>query len=319
MNPIRHRARRLAVSALYDGAFKMLVDTTKAGSASNVFGFPVGTGTYQFNVSWGDGTGELIAGGGAATISHTYAASGIYVVSIRETRLVNGFPTIYFNNGGDKLKVLDILQWGRNKWLAMNSAFFGCSNMVVSATDGPGANTDAVTTCQTMFRGCTALRPFAPFPTKNVTNLSGFMMLCAAMTENRFIDIGRVTDISSAWYDSGLTSFPANADTKAAQNWTTTFYSCDGLAGYDFPPIDMHSITNGTNCFYLTTPSKASYNSMLDQLANGRGSIPAAAANSVAFRTGAHYDASTGGYDGTAARSYLTGTKSWTITDGGTP
>jgi hypothetical protein len=104
------------------------------------------------------------------------------------------------------------------------------------------------------------------------------------------------------------------------QNWQQAFLNCYGLDGVTLPELDFSGITNGTQMWYNVTMPKATYNAMLDQLANGRGDVPAAAASSVTFHGGkSHYDASTGGYDGTAARGYLTGTKSWTIADGGTP
>ena len=38
-------------------------------------------------------------------------------------RAGTGFPRIYFNNGGDRQKLLTIEQWGTGKWTSMNSAF----------------------------------------------------------------------------------------------------------------------------------------------------------------------------------------------------
>jgi len=318
MNPVRHRARRLAVSALYDGAFTLKIDTTKPGSASDTFVLPCYTG-YNFDavVTWGDGTKSQLTGA-PGDVTHVYPAPGVYIVRCWERRPL-GFPRIYFFNGGDKSKVLEVMQWGQNEWAPFcPSMFFGCDNMVVTATDGPSAKTSKVTDITTMFRGCSKLRPFLPFPTPNVTLMAGFMQQCALMTENRFTQTGKVTNYSNAFYDAGLKSFPF-IDTGLVQNWSLCLFSVDGLIGYDFPTLDMHSITNGTNFLYGVAISKASYNSMLDQLAFGRGSIPPAAASGVVFRCDAHYDAVTGGYDGVAARAYLTGTKGWTITDGGTP
>jgi hypothetical protein len=317
MNPVRHRARRLACSAVYDGALTLKIDTTKAGSASDTFILSLGTGVnFDGIIAWGDGTTTRLTGA-PGDVSHTYPVAGIYIVRCWEFK-VGGFPRVYFNNAGDKAKVLEIMQWGQNEWSTMQNAWFGCANMIVTATDGPRARTAKVANCGATFRGCSILRPFVPFPTPNATDMSNFFHTCTLMTENRFKQLSKVTTLSSAYYASGLKSYDW-VDTGAVATWTLAFYNCTGMAGYDFPTIDMHSITVGTNLFYAVTISKASYNSMLDQLAFGRGSIPAAAATGVAFYASAHYDASTGGYDGTAARAYLTGTKTWTITDAGTP
>ena len=48
-----------------------------------------------------------------------------------------GFPRIYFNNGGDKDKLLTIEQWGTGHWTSMSSAFYGCSNLAGQASDAP--------------------------------------------------------------------------------------------------------------------------------------------------------------------------------------
>lgn len=45
--------------------------------------------TYNYTVDWGDGTSDTVVTG---DITHTYAASGIYTVSI-----TGMFPRIYFN------------------------------------------------------------------------------------------------------------------------------------------------------------------------------------------------------------------------------
>lgn len=318
MNPIRHRGRRLAVSAVYDGAFTLKIDTTKAGSASDTFVLPCGTGV-QFNgyITWGDGQ-ETRVTGAPGDITHTYAAAGIYVVRCRE--LVNGgFPRVYFNNAGDKAKVLEILQWGQNEWSTFQNAFFGCSNLIITANDAWKARTAKVTNLAATFRGCTSLRPFQAFDTRAVTDWSNLFNGDTALTAFPFRDTRVATTFSAMCYTcSGLKNFPW-IDSGNVTNWSTAFFQCTGLNSYDFPTLDMHSITSGTNFMYQVNISKASYNSMLDQLANGRGGIPAAAATGVAFRCDAHYDGSTGGYDGTTARGYLTGTKTWTITDGGTP
>lgn len=317
MNPIRHRGRRLAVSALYDGAFTLKIDTTKAGSASDTFILPLGTGVnFDGVIAWGDGSTTRLSSA-PGDVSHTYPAAGIYIVRCWEFK-AGGFPRVYFNNAGDKAKVLEVLQWGQNEWSTFQNAFFGCSNLIITATDAWKAKTRKVTNLGATFRGCTILRPFQPFDTSAVTDMSNLFHTCSALTAFPFRQTSKVTTFNNLCYVNGITSFPM-IDTGAVANWSAAFQSCTGLAGFDFPALDMHAITNGANMMYGVNISKASYNSMLDQLANGRGSIPAASASSVTFRVDAHYDASTGGYDGTAARSYLTGTKTWTITDAGTP
>ena len=97
-------------------------------------------------MDWGDGS---TATGQTGNASHTYATAGDYVVEISGT-----FPRIYFNNTGDKEKILSVNQWGNNVWQSMENAFFGCSNLTIPATDNP--NLQNVTSMRSMFNGASS-------------------------------------------------------------------------------------------------------------------------------------------------------------------
>ena len=97
-----------AAPAYMANALVLEVDTTKVGSASTTFVLPLITGyTYNFTVYWGDGTNSVITTYNAAALAHVYAAGGIKTVQI-----VGTCPRVYFNNGGDRRKLLKVLQWG---------------------------------------------------------------------------------------------------------------------------------------------------------------------------------------------------------------
>ncbi len=123
-------------------------------SASNQITIPVSGSYINYNVNWGDGntsTGLI----GSAT--HTYAAAGTYTV-----RISGSFPGIYFNNGGDRYKLLAVTQWGSAiQWETFLRAFYGCSNMDVSATDTP--RLAGVTNIAYMFASCSSLVGNASF------------------------------------------------------------------------------------------------------------------------------------------------------------
>ena len=104
---------------------------------------------YNYSVDWGDGSTSTAQTGDA---THSYATAGTYAVSISGT-----FPRIYFNNGGYKSSILDVSQWGNNVWSSMNSAFEGCDNLNITATDIP--NLSAVTDMESMFHNCSILNP----------------------------------------------------------------------------------------------------------------------------------------------------------------
>ena len=119
---------RARVGALHDGgkdtsavcntlAFITAWETTTDGESITI---PTFTGeTYDYTVDWGDGS--AVESGQTGNATHTYATAGKYDVSITGT-----FPRIYFNNTGDKTKILEVKQWGSQPWTSMASAFYGC-------------------------------------------------------------------------------------------------------------------------------------------------------------------------------------------------
>ena len=89
----------------------------------------IGTGNYD--IDWTcDGTFDNL--GVTGSITHDYGVAGTYHVCIRGT-----FPQIYFNNAGDKSKILEIKQWGNIIWRSMYGAFYGADNLQLTATDSP--------------------------------------------------------------------------------------------------------------------------------------------------------------------------------------
>jgi hypothetical protein len=80
-------------------------------------------GDYSINGVGGPYTGD-------ATI--LFPKSGIYRLVIS-----GEFPAIYFNMSGDALYLLDVEQWGIQKWKSFAFAFLACLNVQFSAIDAP--------------------------------------------------------------------------------------------------------------------------------------------------------------------------------------
>ena len=67
-----------------------------------------------------------------------YMDAGIYKIRIIHDAITKlGFPSIFFNNNGDVLKLLSIEQWGDGIWTDMNGAFFGANNLQIKTPDLP--------------------------------------------------------------------------------------------------------------------------------------------------------------------------------------
>ncbi|NNC84029.1 MAG: BspA family leucine-rich repeat surface protein [Flavobacteriales bacterium] len=109
---------------------------------------------YNYHVDWNnDGIYDEI--GVTGDVTHDFGAPGTYTI-----RIGGDFPTIYFDgayigHSGDEKKLVSIDQWGSNVWTTFESAFKGCENMNITATDAPDLS--MVFDMSYMFENCTSL------------------------------------------------------------------------------------------------------------------------------------------------------------------
>lgn len=96
-----------------------------------------GTG-YNFTINWGDGTEETLTDADAP-FSHAYATPGVHTITIAGG---STFPRWRFANGGDKLKIKTIEQFGDIGVVSGFGAFHGCRNLKLNATDPVWATDD---------------------------------------------------------------------------------------------------------------------------------------------------------------------------------
>ena len=227
-------------------AFKFKVKTDNVGSSNDdQFYLPLRYGySYNFTIS-GAFTGSPLSITTSSSWGSTLTfpgGAGEYELSIDEDS-VGGFPTIYFNNGSDKLKIIDITQWGDNKWLSLYSSFYGCSELVISATDESTLDIGSVDSSSGAFRNCSGLTSFPLIDTSSFTSLYSTWQGCSGLTSFPAIDTSSCTILDSTWEGcSGLTSFPL-IDTSSCTDMNRAWYNCSGLTS--FPLIDTSS------CIYL--------------------------------------------------------------------
>jgi len=152
--------------AIVSPDFVIEVDTTQAGSASDTIILALtSSGTFDGTIDWGDSsTSDLTY----ANREHTYASGGTYTITISG----DTFEGWRVNNGGDKLKFIDVQNWGFFTFIQTTRHFYGCSNLDISATDAPIV---ATTTFQDTFRTCSALTScdFDSWDVSGVTTFQG--------------------------------------------------------------------------------------------------------------------------------------------------
>lgn len=98
-----------------------------------------------YDVDWNnDGVFDTL--GQFDVVTHDYGVEGPVTIRIR-----GSYDSIQFNNGADKNKILSIVQWGKQTWTTMRTAFMGASNLQVPAADIPDFS--ALTSMYKMFNG----------------------------------------------------------------------------------------------------------------------------------------------------------------------
>ena len=151
---LAHRAKNTYAALPFISTWK--TDNLSTGSSTNTqVKLPlVSTGTYKFTVNWGDGSSNVITTWNQAQVTHTYAAIGTYTITI--TGFIKGWE---FNNTGDRLKIMTLVQWGCLRLgnamptgFVGNRGFFdGCENITYTTTSDI-LNLKGTTNIMSLFR-----------------------------------------------------------------------------------------------------------------------------------------------------------------------
>ena len=235
------------------------VKTDNAGTSStNQFTIPTtGTG-YLYDIETSDG--QTITGlTGGTTI--TFPSAGTYDVYIS-----GSFPQFYFNNTGDRLKLIDLKNFGIYALgsLSQLNAFYGCSNMVISATDI--GHFENVTNFTSTWRGCSSLTSFPLLDTSYGTSFSAAWFSCSSLTSFPLLDTSNGTNFTYAWSNcSSLTSFPV-IDTSSGTNFSFAWISCSSLTSFPANAFDTNIASNYASSFTSTKLSTQSIDDILVSL-----------------------------------------------------
>jgi hypothetical protein len=229
-----------------DPALALVIKTDNPGSSSSTqFTLPFTNMPIDVTVDWGDGSSSTPSG--VSSITHTYASAGTYTVKV--TQNPGGtFGNLRFLNEADATKVLQLSNWGSVAWTSMFGAFFGCSNMSITATDHATAATGDVTDFSYAWYQCSSMTGFPLIDTGSGTSFFQAWFGCSGLTAFPLIDTANGTDFGGAWSScSGLTSFP-HIDTSKGTHFGDAWKWCSGLTS--FPALDM---SNGSGFGFIAT------------------------------------------------------------------
>ena len=174
-------------SNVVSSQFIMVVKSDNAGTSTStqftLTGAAVSSGT-TFGVNFSpiaDPTDITSVTLNVSNPTITFPVAGTYIVRVDPAT----FNRIRFQGGGDRLKLLTITQWGTVAWSSMASAFSGCNNMDVTATDYPDLS--IATAMDFMFNNCFSLvgtSDFNNWDTSNVNNMSAIFLNNAVFNQD---------------------------------------------------------------------------------------------------------------------------------------
>ncbi len=306
--------------------FVITVKTDNTGTSNSTsFSVPADGGGFNYSVDWNN-DGTVDETGLTTTTTHDFGVAGTYTIRISGT-----FPRVDFNYGGDRLKLISVDQWGTGVWDSFDSAFFGCTNMHITATDAPVLTN--VTTFTYAFResGLTN-EDLHAWNMSHVQYLLGIFQDTAYNGNVSTWDTSAVSDMSatfyndtafnqdiSAWNTSNVATFSgmfynAHAFNKNIGGWNTVnatdmsnmFF---GASSFDqnLSSWKVSRVMDLTGMFSGATLSTTHYDALLNAWA------------SQWVNSGLTFDAGNSMYScASAARTTLAAApNSWTITDGG--
>ena len=265
--------------------FKIITNNTGV-SNNNQFMLPlVSTGTYDFEVDWGDDTTDTITSY-EDDITHTYSVEGEYTIT-----LTGDIDGLSFHDG-DKLKITEISSWQN---ISLNSGTFsGCTNLDVVATDTPTLSGSLMD----LFNGCTSLTNLdaSGWDISSVTNIIRMFYNCSSLQSQDLSgwDFSSITQgslfmkgaspLSQAHYDALLVSLGTQTlNDDVSIHFSTSTHSTDPPRLDGDLSFGAVSATNSTQqSFFNGNMSKCAYFSSLlysdeisDLYNNGNGIVRA--------------------------------------------
>jgi surface protein len=209
----------------------------------------VETGTYDFTVDYGDGSGiKTVTSWNDADASHTYSTSDTYTITIEGTIL--GWS---INNGSQKQYYRNIISWGPLQLGEEGSAFYGAQlDAAITATDT--LDTSQATNLENMFKDCANLVTVPNINSWDVSNVTNFCCFTSGTKFNNDLsswNTGSATDMSEMFTGTN-NAFNSDIDGWDVSNVTTfyrMFYNQSSF-NQDLNSWDTGSAENMQGMFY---------------------------------------------------------------------
>ena len=205
---------------------------------------------YNYEVDWTyDGvTFNAEDTGINGNITHDYEVAGTYMVAIR-----GAFPRIYFNNAGDKQKLLTIEQWGNTAWTSMENAFYGCTYLNITNPSIDTPDLAQVTNLTNMFNKCSSFNgDITAWDVSTVEIFDQMFRFCSAFDQP--IGSWNMRNAKSLYYmfeEAHIFNQPLNSwNTSSVTNMAGTFVYAQ-LFNQDLNNWNVSNVISMEEMFYV--------------------------------------------------------------------
>lgn len=197
-----------------------------------------------YSIAWEEIGNPANNGTAIGTNNHTltFPSPGTYQVSI--TPGSGTFTRISFASLIDYRKLLEVRQWGDIQWTSMESAYLGCYDVKITATDAPDLR--KVTSMRSMFSSCSSVSTVPGINNWDVSSVKDMSFLfSAASSFNDPLDnwdVSNVTDMTGMFRSSAFNQPIGSWDVGNVTNMYVMFENA-----FNFnQPIGSWNVSNVT-------------------------------------------------------------------------
>lgn len=184
--------------------FVITIDTRNEGKTNkNSYELQTGTGTFNYHVDWNN-DGHFDQFNLTTSVIHTYKKPGKYTIRIagQFPHYMAGVPEFQLDETNassqdDRHKLIEVNQWGTQRWRSMHKSFQGAKHIVFKANDIP--NLSRCKDLSFMLSGIHAVpKTLTRWKTSAVTNMSHLFAFNSDMDHAIGTwDVSNVTDMTA--------------------------------------------------------------------------------------------------------------------------
>lgn len=194
--------------------------------------------SFNYNIDWdNDGVMDETLASPNTSVTHDFGTPGTYTIQI-----CGSYPYINWDYSDDQQKLISVDQWGDNAWTTMADAFYGASNMTITASDSPDLS--GVTNASNMFRDASSFnQDIGAWDVSNIQNFTN--MFSGATSFNG--DIG-------SWDVSGADNMAAMFAGASSFNQDISSWEVGSVTSMNLMFAGYAYYTNGLNAYFTNYP-----------------------------------------------------------------